>query len=110
MDEAVNTNQWYDVALVRAGGVSTLYVNGTPYALSMGTPNVATSALMIGGNPLYAERFNGRIDEARIFTFSSGSFNPSTDLLIDATTPEPASFAFVGLGIAALWFARRFGS
>ena len=99
------------MALVRASGVSALYVNGTAYALSMGTSNVAASALMIGGNPLYpAERFNGRIDEARIFTFSSGSFNPSTDLLIDATTPEPASFAFVGLGIAALWFARRFGS
>lgn len=44
------------------------------------------------------------MDRARFFTFTPGSFS-TADLLVPV--PEPSSFALIGLGLAALGYARR---
>jgi alpha-L-arabinofuranosidase len=78
---------WTHVALVRAGGVAGLFINGvlngattttSPVGLAIGDP------FAIGAIPQSPSSggFNGTIDEVRIFTFSNGLFR-TTDLLIN---------------------------
>jgi hypothetical protein len=81
---APTANEWFYVALVRDGGLAKVYINGT-------TPLTPTSAdatplepavlaaLTTGGS---ADGMMGLLDEVRVFTFSPGAFNASTDLLI----------------------------
>ena len=67
---SISANTWYHIALVRSGGLITLYKNGS----SIGTMNVPTSYapqagwyLSVGGeSELHYTRLNGYIDEIRI--------------------------------------------
>lgn len=102
-------NTWVDLALVRSGGVNYFYVNGvqigsgdtgTPTNDGQGTVHFGLNAFSgSGGNNLA-----GDLDEARYFTFSPGTFDPSKDLY--SAIPEPATFSLMGL-FGAVAFARR---
>jgi hypothetical protein len=79
--------EWVHLAAVRDNGKLRFYVNGRQFALySTSGPTASSEIYMAAGSNLGSQFFHGAIDEARIFTFSPGSFNPSTDLLY---TPAP---------------------
>jgi hypothetical protein len=72
---------WAHVALVKASGVYTLYVDGTQYNTSTPSPAYThvQGALWIGNNNLANESFNGYIDDLRItkgVARYTGSFTP----------------------------------
>jgi hypothetical protein len=100
-----------EMALVLDAGVFNVYVQDILKASLVVPPYVpaaASDVLSLGnfiGNqspPAYA----GVVDEARVFTFTAGNFNATTDLG-PAAIPEPATLAFVTLGGLAALRKRR---
>jgi len=90
----VANNVWKHVALVRAGGTATLYVDGVGTVLTTG---LGTAALYdsgkqhtIGGQGISADRaFNGYIDELRVtkgLARYTANFTPPTQAFPDAST------------------------
>ncbi len=70
---------WTHLALVRASGVATFYVNGVPVATSNAMPTPPSDQFTIGGlGP--NQQFAGNLDEVRVFTFAPKRFSIS-DLL-----------------------------
>jgi hypothetical protein len=103
-------NEWFYAALVRDGGVSTMYINdATPIAGLTGAPvtPAGISALCTAGG---ADGMNGLLDEVRVFTFEPGTFNASTDLLI-SPVPEPSCLALLSMSLLGLavhaWQKRK---
>lgn len=76
---------WTHLALIRANGVATLYVNG----IASGTTTTSAPLAPSGGFTIAAAgpRFPGEIDEVRVFTFGNDPFLISqfstNDLLIN---------------------------
>lgn len=99
----VVTNTWTDLALVKSGGTTSFYINGT-LAGSAATP-ANTSGLLAFGlqQNVGTSGFQGDFDEARFFTFSSGAFT-TADL---AYVPEPSTALLCGLGVLASLRRRR---
>jgi Concanavalin A-like lectin/glucanases superfamily len=95
----VTINQWTDLALVRDAGNATLYVNGVATATTNLAPNPISGNMCIGINQAGTEQFIGRLDEGRIFTFTS-PFNPST-LFINQPVSVPA-LSTLGLAMLAI--------
>jgi len=97
-----------EVALVRDGGVFTVYINdvakGSLAAAS--APVLATDMLSIGNFDATPAGFAGVVDEARLFTFAAGAFIPSTDLG-GAAVPEPSSLLLVIVGFTGLTVKAR---
>jgi hypothetical protein len=94
---SASINSWTYFALVRDGGFTTLYVDGTTPIPSDGTaPAPALSGLKIGSNGS-EEFFGGYADEVRVFSFAPGQFSTS-DLLI--AVPEPSACITVLAGLA----------
>ncbi len=86
---SVDLNTWTHLALVRSGGVSTLYKNGVAVVSSATAPAVPAGAFAIGvGAPSNGEFFAGNIDEVRVFTFTAGQFATS-DLLTGLSYNDP---------------------
>jgi hypothetical protein len=99
-----------NVALVNDNGTLQLYVDGVLDVSSPLGGSLAPAGLFtIGGtfgNSGYSNFANGSIDEARIFTFATGEFNPATDLIY--VVPEPSTSAFLLMGaVSALLLYRR---
>jgi VCBS repeat-containing protein len=92
---AATPNVWYDVALVRNNGVSQIYLDGALiYSNTISNPNPATTAFAIGRSPEAAAAYlDGSVDDARVFTFSPGTFAPQ-DLLINTSVSGDWSWAF----------------
>lgn len=96
--------QWTHLALVRAGGVSTLYVNGVARGTTTAAPNPPAGGFGIGGNAVLPidEFFDGQIDEVRHFTFAPGAFQIE-DLNLSrpnlTAVPVNSTFALVLLGV-----------
>jgi len=78
---ANGTGTAYALALVRTGGVSQLYANGTPIAGTRAAAPAAPTQLNIGYNPWDGAigAFNGQVDRVRLSTIT-GAFNAG-DLL-----------------------------
>jgi hypothetical protein len=79
---------WTHLALVTAGGTTTFYVNGVPTGTA-GRPFAPASFFGIGLNPGGyggGERFQGGMDEARVFGFAAGQFS-TNDLLLGGVPP-----------------------
>jgi hypothetical protein len=85
------------LALVRAGGLTTVYENGVavgpPYSGSRATPTTLTIGASQNNATTYEGFFKGSIDEVRVFTFFPGTFNPATDLLTGPTTGGGNAYA-----------------
>ncbi|HWY29136.1 MAG TPA: LamG-like jellyroll fold domain-containing protein, partial [Candidatus Acidoferrum sp.] len=76
-------NVWTHLALVRANGTTTLYVNGVPAATTTAAPNIPTTLFALGAAPQVSSGyFNGYLDEVRVFTFVTNQFSTS-DLLLN---------------------------
>jgi hypothetical protein len=111
---AASTTAWTHLALVQdslAFGGARFYVNGSLITTATPTGFIPTSSqsyeyLSIGALYNTAEPFNGSVDDARLFTFTSGTFNASTDLLY-STVPEPSAYVLMLLGLSALVLLRR---
>lgn len=107
----LTTGTWYHAALVNDSnsGSLKLYLNGV-LELTTGNgfnfPN--SGGLAIGANSAAGDLFTGMLDEARIFTFTPGTFNPS--MLSYSAVPEPSTYAALfsaGVLGFALWRRRR---
>ena len=114
---AVPAGQWAHLALVRAGGTDTFYVDGQ--AVGTGTASIADPTLVFSIGAQYCplcgsvfpaiKAFDGNVDEVRLFTFQPGQFDPATDLLYSAV-PEPVAlslFALFGITLARRRRAAR---
>jgi hypothetical protein len=98
-----------NVALVNDNGTLQLYVDGVlDVSSSLGGSITPAGLFTIGGtfgNSGYSNFANGSIDEARIFTFTTGQFNAATDLLY--VVPEPSTSAFLLMGAVGTLLAYR---
>jgi len=104
---AVIPNQWVALALVRAGGITTFYVNGVSQYTTAVSPATPSGSLVAGdGNFSFppASYFSGQLDRARVFTFSAGGFSTG-DLM--GPVPEPATWTMIGLGLTLARYVRR---
>lgn len=74
---------WTHLALVRASGTATFYVNGVPAGSTTIGPIAPVGAFMVGAAalPSAAEHFNRLLDEVRVFTFEPERFSRN-DLLL----------------------------
>ena len=96
---------WVHLALIRAGGQTTFYIDGVassaPYG---GTP--VNDAPHIAVSPGGATYFNGWLDEARVVTFTPGESAANVINALQAV-PEPST-ALLGLvGVLALRLRRK---
>jgi glucose/arabinose dehydrogenase len=86
---ALPLNTWTHLAVTYDGAAVRLFLNGAQVASKTQTGNaaVSTGVLRIGGNSIWtAERFNGRIDEVRIYNRALTAAEIQTDM----TTPVGA--------------------
>jgi sugar lactone lactonase YvrE len=77
-------NVWTHVALVRSGGVATIYTNGVAAGNSLIAPNVPVGNFAIAAPPQApsSQCLTGMVDEVRVFTFAAGQFS-TNDLLFN---------------------------
>jgi len=87
---AVVTNVWTHLALVRDSGGATLYVNGVSAGTTAGAPNAPAGFFGVDAPPQVSsgQVFPGQIDELRVFTFGAGQFS-TNDLLLNYTVSAP---------------------
>ena len=107
----IRGSTWTHVAVVALDSEIRLYVNG---ALALTRPGLAYAPddnaaghpplIEIGGQVANSYRTSGGFDDAYIFTFASGMFDPAADLHI--IPPADAD----GDGISDLWEDRYFGN
>ncbi|MEO5716081.1 MAG: LamG-like jellyroll fold domain-containing protein [Luteolibacter sp.] len=99
---------WTHVAAVTVDNQVRLYVNGllayTYSGVGYAPDDTGSPVIELGGQTAAQFRTAGGVDEARIFTFVSGQFNPATDLHV--TPPADAD----GDGLADAWEDQYFGN
>lgn len=106
---ALNTGQWYHLAMVRNSGVSTVYLDGAAVAGSFSQAPAWLGNFALGqkADSDGSQRFKGDMDELRLFTFEAGD-DPLAALSVNiAVAPEPSSVLLCGLGGLALGLRRR---
>jgi len=99
---AATENVWTHLAMVRAGGTTTMYINGVAQATTFTNappppqPDTASSeggfsigARYRGSQNTISSPFDGLIDEVRVWTFDAGTFNASQLLASEV----PAAYA-----------------
>jgi hypothetical protein len=79
---------WAHLAATYDGSTQRLYVNGVQVSSRAQTGPIAISSgpLRIGGNAVWGEYFQGRIDEVRIYNRALSQAEVQTDM-ITAITP-----------------------
>lgn len=98
-------DQWVHLAVIRAGGISTFYINGiaqTPTFASAPVHGVSHLSVSPGGGSY----FDGLLDEARVVTFTAGE-SPTNILNALQAIPEPSFLALLGLGSVGFWAIKR---
>jgi sugar lactone lactonase YvrE len=80
-------NVWTHVALVRDGGVATIYTNGVAAGTSLSGPNSPVGSFAVAAPPQAptSQYLTGLVDEVRVFTFAAGQFS-TNDLLLNKPT------------------------
>ena len=89
---SLTANTWAHLAATYDGATLRLYVNGTQVASVAATGNLAasTNPLEIGGNSIYAQFFQGLIDEVRVYNVALTAPQIQADMNtpIGATGPD----------------------
>ncbi len=102
----VTAGAWAHLALVRQGGTTTFYFNGTPqgsFQTAPFAPAAGGFAIAAPGQAVPTENFNGAIDDVRVFRFAPGDFVPS-DLLYFQRHPVVQTLASESFGTgSATW-------
>jgi hypothetical protein len=82
---ALTANTWVHLAITYDGANIRVYVNGvlSSTTAATGTTVTSTSALYIGGNAVWGERFAGQIDEVRLYNIPLSA----ADIVTDMNTP-----------------------
>ncbi|WP_221029636.1 LamG domain-containing protein [Actomonas aquatica] len=106
----IEAGSWHHVAVVWDNGALTGYLDGNAnFSASSQSFDLVGGALLIAGNNASLELFQGFIDDVRIFTFETGTFDTSMLHLSTSAVPEPTTYAtllgLAGLGLA-LWCRR----
>jgi hypothetical protein len=80
-------NTWVHVAATYDGTTQRLYVNGTQVSSRAQTGSITTSSnpLRVGGNSIYGEYFQGRIDEVRIYNRALTQTEIQSDMNLGVT-------------------------
>jgi hypothetical protein len=78
----LTANTWTHLAATYDGAMQRLYINGVQVASRAQTGSIATStnALRIGGNTVWGEYFQGRIDEVRVYNRALSAAEIQTDM------------------------------
>src|SRR5262245_6526417 len=81
-DSALVVNTWTHLAATYDGAELRFYVNGVLVESHAQTGTLATSSnpLQIGGDSLYGQYFNGRIDEVRVYNTARTEAEIQTDM------------------------------
>lgn len=97
-------NTWVHLAMIRSGGTTTFYIDGTPQGTYAGAPTHDTPHFSV--DPGGSKYFDGLIDEARVLTFTSGE---STTNILNSLqgVPEPSATLLGGIGLLGLLRRRR---
>lgn len=105
---AYTPDAWVHLAIIRTNGMDSFYANG----VMMGSAEIATptngGGLRLGF--LGPNFFDGKLDEARIVTFTAGesTANIINALQVGAAVPEPSTYGLAGAGaLAVAALARR---
>jgi hypothetical protein len=79
---ALPVNTWSHIAMTYDKANVRLYVNGTQVASGPATANIATSSnpLQIGGDNIYGQYFNGRVDDVRVYNRALSAAEIQTDM------------------------------
>jgi hypothetical protein len=87
----VALNQWTHIAATYDGAILRFYVNGTLASSQTrtGSMNVSSNPLRMGGNNIWGEWFNGRIDEVRIYSRALSAAELQTDMNTPVTAGSP---------------------
>ena len=88
--QSLNTNEWYHLAAVRAGGSNTLYINGVQYNLGGNALSGDNNAILQIGCDYNERYWNGLIDEVRIWGtgLSQAEIIEWSNKPVDATHPQ----------------------
>ena len=92
---ALPINTWAHLATTYDGSALRLYVNGTEVATTTLSGAISTSAgaVRIGGNSIWGESFQGRIDDVRIYNRALSATEIQTDMsnpVASGTTTPPS--------------------
>jgi hypothetical protein len=83
---------WRHLALVRASGVTRVYVDGVVVVQTSAVPATPAGSFTIGRAPGGTNvSFSGSVDDARIFTFAPGAFNPQD---LEFNTPSSGAWSW----------------
>jgi hypothetical protein len=76
-------NSWSHLAVTHDGNTLRLYVNGTDVAsrVAAGSLPISGGALSIGGNRVWGDYFQGRIDEVRVYRRALSQFEVQNDMI-----------------------------
>jgi len=86
----VPAGAWTHVAATYDGTTQRLYVNGTQVSTlaASGTIQTSTSPMRIGGNTVWAEWFNGLIDEVRVYNRALSATEIQADMTTAISNPD----------------------
>ena len=92
----LTANTWTHVATTYDGATLRFYVNGTQVGSSAATGPIDSSSgvFRIGGNSIFGEHFDGRIDEVRVYNRALSATQINTDLnaaVVNGTQPPPTT-------------------
>ena len=84
--------KWVALALVRHRTFTSFYANGVRQGDGLGTGGVPdqSASMHFGVEAGAAAHFSCEADEARVFSFSPGGFNPASDLTLPVPPPPGA--------------------
>ncbi len=109
---ALPANAWSHLAATYDGTMLRLYVNGAPAGSrpTTGSMQVSTGALRVGGNAVWGEYYQGRIDEVRIYNRALAQTEIQTDmstpvvaLPADTTAPSaPSNLSAIAAGSSTI--------
>ncbi len=90
--QPITSGEWAHIAVIRENGTSTFYLNGEAKPGTQTDSFISTTSIHLGiTGQDGASRFDGDIDQIRVFTFDPGTVDPVRALLINQVNEPPDS-------------------